>query len=272
MADKMLGPGTIGPGPHGSALWVIAQIRDIVGDHKCGLDELPDVVGAVVKERDEAAELHGQEVLRNIMLRLDRDDTVWRSRRLVSRLVRAVHRAARKAKRTEADTAARAEIIASATEAVIHRIMTDMFIAGPGERLDASHFMGLGLFDTPPLFSSTQHTGDQEAYLNTPICPACGGSGHGDDAADSRYTAEHDEAIAALGHAKTEAQKARAEFHNILSMAFTLKAENERLRKVVEFYADGENWTTKGHPQIDANDTVMNYDRGKKARAALEGE
>ena len=36
-ATEMIGPGTIGPGPHGSALWVIAQIRDIVGDHKCGL-------------------------------------------------------------------------------------------------------------------------------------------------------------------------------------------------------------------------------------------
>lgn len=49
----------------------------------------------------------------------------------------------------------------------------------------------------------------------------------------------------------------------------TARTENERLEGVLGFYADPENWRTKGHPQIDAMDTPVRHDKGKVAREAL---
>lgn len=41
------------------------------------------------------------------------------------------------------------------------------------------------------------------------------------------------------------------------------------LEAALTFYADGANWRTRGHPQIDAHDTAVNFDRGATARNAI---
>jgi hypothetical protein len=41
------------------------------------------------------------------------------------------------------------------------------------------------------------------------------------------------------------------------------------LYQALAFYASEENWRTRGHPQIDADDTPIRHDRGHVARAAL---
>lgn len=55
-------------------------------------------------------------------------------------------------------------------------------------------------------------------------------------------------------------------------MQQTLDAARERiaeLEKALTFYADEANWRTRGHPQIDAHDTAISFDRGARARNAL---
>jgi len=41
------------------------------------------------------------------------------------------------------------------------------------------------------------------------------------------------------------------------------------LEEALTFYADEANWRTRGHPQIDAHDTAVNFDRGACARNAI---
>jgi hypothetical protein len=43
----------------------------------------------------------------------------------------------------------------------------------------------------------------------------------------------------------------------------------EKLRTALQFYADPKSRETKGHPQIDADDTPLNHDGGEIARKAL---
>lgn len=41
------------------------------------------------------------------------------------------------------------------------------------------------------------------------------------------------------------------------------------IMRALEFYAKESNWRTRGHPQIDATDTRVNYDYGATARRVL---
>lgn len=55
-------------------------------------------------------------------------------------------------------------------------------------------------------------------------------------------------------------------------MVADLDAARERIAELeaaLTFYADGANWRTRGHPQIDAHDTAVNFDRGARARNAI---
>jgi len=58
--------------------------------------------------------------------------------------------------------------------------------------------------------------------------------------------------------------------NELCSCCEKLKAENERMRKALEFYADKENWDTENvSPTIWDNGDI---DLGKRARQALKGE
>ena len=46
----------------------------------------------------------------------------------------------------------------------------------------------------------------------------------------------------------------------------------EALEAALGWYADKDNWRTKGHPQIDWNDKPILRDQGRRAKQALEGE
>ena len=57
-----------------------------------------------------------------------------------------------------------------------------------------------------------------------------------------------------------------------LGLFATLDAARERIAELeaaLTFYADEANWRTRGHPQIDAHDTAINFDRGARARNAI---
>lgn len=51
-----------------------------------------------------------------------------------------------------------------------------------------------------------------------------------------------------------------------------LQSRIETLEAALGWYADKDNWRTKGHPQIDWNDKPILRDQGRRAKQALEGE
>ena len=51
-----------------------------------------------------------------------------------------------------------------------------------------------------------------------------------------------------------------------------MRSRIETLEAALGWYADKDNWRTKGHPQIDWNDKPILRDQGRRAKQALEGE
>ena len=49
-----------------------------------------------------------------------------------------------------------------------------------------------------------------------------------------------------------------------------LNAENARLRKALNWYANPKSWKAQGHPQIDADTKPILDDHGRRARKALK--
>lgn len=65
---------------------------------------------------------------------------------------------------------------------------------------------------------------------------------------------------------QAEIDELEKQYSDLLSQASEDATQTARLREVLGFYADEATWQPRGHPQIDADNTLIQSDHGDRAR------